>query len=299
MNSIFLFLSQYRVFWWLRILSYKLLFLISNNIFLYQFNAREKKNNYVGLRHLFQITQVQLVLAILFTILLQLVDPVVYSFYELTFLKIPDDSDYVTFLVTISGIGGVFIGLYYAAISTIGGSIYAKVPNNILDLLAQERIGNVYMHFLSFITFLGISLVSFRVLGFEKVYLAIPVMLVAAGVGIIAFVKLGQRAFYLFDPTELSHHLFGQLRQFIKMVSAGGYRWDDAAFQRHANKLASSSLDTLKTLSDITKNEVHLRGAPFISLSENLLLFLLFFDLYAYQYPIGLHFFQRHPSLSV
>ena len=205
-------------------------------------------------------------------------DPVVLGFYKFTFFKIPDDSDYVTFLVTISGIGGVFIGLYYAAISTIAGSIYAKVPNNIRDLLAQERIGNVYMHFLSFITFLGISLVSFRVLGLERVYLAIPVMLVGSGIGIIAFVKLGQRVFYLFDPTALSHHLFGQLRQYVKMVNAGGYRWDDAAFQNHANKLASSSLDTLETLSEITKNEVHLRGAPFISLSENLLSFLLFYE---------------------
>lgn len=277
-NSIFLFLSQYRFFWRLRALSNKLLFSIGARVFLYRFNAREKKDNYVGLRHLFKITQLQIISALLFAAFLQWVDPIVYSFYELTFLKIPADSDYVTFLVTISGIGGVFIGLYYAAISTIGGSIYAKVPNNIRDLLAQERIGNVYMHFLSFITFLGISLASFRVLGFERVCLAIPVMLFGAGVGIIAFVKLGQRVFYMFDPTALSHHLFGQLRQFIKMVKAGGYRWNDASFQKHANKLASASLNTLETLSDITKKEVHLRGAPFISLSRNLISFLLFYE---------------------
>jgi len=134
------------------------------------------------------------------------------------------------------------------------------------------------MHFLSFITFLGISLVSFRVLGFDRVYVAIPIMAVASGIGIIAFVKLGQRVFYLFDPTALSYHLFGQLKQYLKMVNAGGYRWDDKAFQRHAHKLASNSLDTLETLSDITKKEVHLRGKPFISLSENLLLFLLFYE---------------------
>lgn len=277
-NSLFLFLSQHRAFWWMRSFVYKVSFWTGAQVFRHQFNARDKKDNFVSLRHLFQITQAQLILALLFAIFLQLVDPVVFGFYEFTFLKIPDDSDYVTFLVTISGIGGVFIGLYYAAISTIAGSIYAKVPNNIRDILAQERIGNVYMHFLSFTTFLGISLVSFRVLGFDRVYLAIPVMLIAAGVGIIAFVKLGQRVFYLFDPTALSHHLFGQLRQFIKMVNAGGYRWNDAVFQRHANKLASSSLDTLETLSDITKKEVHLRGAPFISLSKNLLSFLLFYE---------------------
>ncbi|MDR3502098.1 MAG: hypothetical protein P4L79_05895 [Legionella sp.] len=277
-NFLFLFLSQHRAFWWMRSFGYKVFVRIGAQVFRYQFNARDKKDNLVSFRHLLQITQTQLILALLFAILLQLVDPVVIGFYKLTFLKIPDDSDYVTFLVSISGIGGVFIGLYYAAISTIAGSIYAKVPNNIRDLLAQERIGNMYMHFLSFITFLGISLASFRVLGFSRICLAIPVMLVAAGVGIIAFVKLGQRVFYLFDPTALSLHLFGQLRQFVKMVNAGGYRWNDAVFQRHANKLASSSLDTLETLSDITKNEAHLHGSPFISLSENLISFMLFYE---------------------
>jgi len=220
-NSFFQFLSQYRFYWRLRTLGYKLLFWVGVRKFNYQNSVRDKKEKYVGLRNLFQITQMQLMSALLFAALLQIVDPIVYNFYNLTFLKIPDDSDYVTFMVTISGIGGVFIGLYYAAISTIGGSIYAKVPNNVRDLLAQERIGNVYMHFLSFTTFLGVSLVSFRVLGFERVYLAIPVMLIGAGIGIIAFVKLGQRAFYLFDPTALSHHLFGQLRHYITMGAWG------------------------------------------------------------------------------
>lgn len=232
-------------------------------------------------------------LAIVFAVLLQVLNPVVLGFYNLDYLKIPDDSDYVTFLVTISGIGGVFIGLYYAAISTIAGSIYAKVPNNIRDLLAQERVGNVYMHFLSFVTFLGLSLVSFRILGFERIQLAIPVMLLAAGVGIIAFVKLGQRVFYLFDPTALSHHLFDQLRQYIRMVMAGGRRWNDPAFQRHANKLASSSLDTLETLADITKNEIHLHGTPFIALSENLIKFLLFYEKSKNQIPSNSQWYEQ------
>lgn len=292
-NSLFLYFSQHRAFWWLRSLVYRAYFWIGAQSFRSRYFTREKKDSFIGLRHLFQITQVQLILALLFAILLQLVDPVVTGFYKFTFFKISDDSDYVTFLVTISGIGGVFIGLYYAAISTIAGSIYAKVPNNIRDLLAQERVGNVYMHFLSFITFLGISLVSFRVLGLERIQLAIPVMLMAAGIGIIAFVKLGQRVFYLFDPTALSHHLFGQLRQFTRMVIAGGYRWNDAAFQRHANKLASSSLDTLETLSDITRNEVHLHGSPFINLCKNLISFLLYYENSKNQIPSDSQWYEK------
>ncbi|WP_420554513.1 hypothetical protein [Neptuniibacter marinus] len=293
MNAILIFFSQFRFFWHLKSLSQKFMLWIGAQIFRSQYFSRNKKDNFIGLRHLFQITQVQLVLAIIFAILLQVLNPLVLGFYNFTFFKIPNDSDYVTFLVTISGIGGVFIGLYYAAISTIAGSIYAKVPNNIRDLLAQERVGNVYMHFLSFVTFLGISLVSFRVLGFERIELAIPVMLLAAGVGIIAFVKLGQRVFYLFDPTALSYHLFGQLRQFTEMVKAGGYRWNDSVFQRHANKLASSSLDTLETLSDITKNEVHLHGAPFIHLCENLISFLLYYEKAKNEIPSNSQWYEQ------
>ena len=277
-KPIFLFFSQYRLFWKFRSIIDRIYFWIGAQIFRSRYFVKEKKDNFGELRHLFEVTQIQLLLALLCAALLQWIDPIAHDFYKLTLLKIPNDSDYVTFLATISGIGAVFIGLYYTAISTIGGSIYSKVPNNIRDLLAHERVGNVYMNFLSFVTFLGVILVSFRVLGFEKIYVAIPIMLVAAGIGIIAFVKLGQRAFYLFDPTALSHHLFGQLRLYIKMVCAGGFRWKDANFQNHSNKLASSSLDTLETLAEITKNESHLSGAPFISLSKNLLSFLIFYE---------------------
>lgn len=277
-NSIFLFLSQYRFFGRLRQSLQKIKFTFGSFRYRNSQFIGDKKDSYTSLQHLFKVTQLQLSLALLFAIFLQIMDPIVVDVYEITLFKIPEESDYVTFLVTISGIGGVFIGLYYAAISSIGGSIYAKVPNNIRDLLAQERVGSVYMHFLSFVTFLGLSLVSLRVLGFDRILLAIPIMLISAGVGIIAFVKLGQRVFNLFDPTSLSRTLFEQLSQNLRMVVVGGYRWNDPAFQRHANKLALSNLRTLITLAGITKNEVHLNAEPFISLSKNVISFLLSYE---------------------
>lgn len=277
-NSIFLLFSQYRYFWQLRAITNRILFKIESRIFKFTHGIREEKSNYSSLRHLFQITQFQILSAIIFALLLLGVDPYLHNFYEYFNLSIPDDSDYVTLLATISGIGGVFIGLYYAGISTVGSAIYARVPNNIRDLLAQERFGNVYMLFLSFLTFLGLVFISLRVIGFDRIYLAIPVMTVASGVGIISFVKLGQRAFYLFDPTALSSHLFEQLQHSLRTVKAGGYRWSDENFQYHAYKQSSLSLDALDTLSDITKSETHLSGKPFITLCENLILFLISYE---------------------
>lgn len=130
-NSLIMFFSQYRLFWRFRSIFNKIYFWIGTKSFKSRDFAREKTNNISGLRKLFKITQLQFLLAVLVTTILQIINPYVIEYYKLTFLIIPDDGDYVSFLLTISGIGGAFIGLYYTAVSTIAGSIYAKVPNNI------------------------------------------------------------------------------------------------------------------------------------------------------------------------
>ena len=277
-NTVIYHLSQLRAFWQLRAVLKRASFWIEARFFRLRYNLQEEQSNYQSLQHLLRITQVQVVLAITFALVLQFVDPYLYPYYHAINLNIPDDGDYVTLLATISGIGGVFIGLYYAGISTVGGAIYARVPNNIRDLLAQERFGNVYMRFLSFVTFLCLVLVALRVLGFPRIYLAVPVATVAAGIGIISFAMLGRRMFNLFDPTALSGHIFEQLQHWLRMVKAGGFRWHDKAFQAHAHRQASSILDTLETLSDITASEPHLNGTPFIDLGKNLVRFLIHYE---------------------
>ncbi|OGA53220.1 MAG: hypothetical protein A3F74_07050 [Betaproteobacteria bacterium RIFCSPLOWO2_12_FULL_62_58] len=277
-NGLFLYLSQTRVFWWLRASLARVSFWIEAKVFGVRYGAKEETTNYQSLRHLFSITQKQLIIALGFAALLQYIDPYLYAYYQKTGISIPDDGDYVTFLATISGIGGVFIGLYYAGISAVGSAIYAKVPNNVRDLLAQERFGNVYMRFLSFLTFLGLILIALRISGLPRVFLAVPFVTLAVGIGIIAFVKLGQRAFYLFDPTALSYHIFDQLQHCLGMVKAGGFRWMDKSFQHHAYRQASTTIDTLETLADITAKEPHLSGKPFIVLSQHLLGFLMDYE---------------------
>ena len=256
----------------------RLAFLVKAKVFGVRYSLMEEKTNLRSLRHLFSVTLKPLILAGGFAGILQFIDPYLHSYYQKIKISIPDDGDYVTFLATVSGIGGVFIGLYYAGISVVGSAIYAKVPNNVRDLLAQERFGNQYMRFLSFLTYLGLVFIAFRISGLPRVYLAVPFVTILAGIGVIAFVKLGQRAFYLFDPTQLSYHIFEQLQRWLGMVKVGGYQWLNKSFQKQAHRHASATLDTLETLADITAKEPHLSGKPFVELSQNLLRFLMHYE---------------------
>ena len=277
-NRLFLYLSQTRVFWWLRAAMARIYFWIERKVFGVRYSLKEEKTNYQSLRHLFLITQKPLFIAIGVAAICQYVDPYLVPYYQKVGISVPTDGDYVTFLAAVSSIGGVFIGLYYAAISAVGGAIYATVPNNIRELLAHERRGNVYMRFLAFLTSLGLILIALRLSGLPRLYVAIPFVTILAGVGIVAFVKLGQQAFYFFDPTTLSGHIFEQLRRWLSMVKAGGYRWQDKVFQHHAYRQSSDTLDTLDTLSDFTASKTHLSGTSFINLTQSLLRFLIHYE---------------------
>ncbi len=274
-RALFLHLAQFKLYWQLRKLLLKITFRLNNNRFKFKNFIEKERNNYYPLKSIFRDTELPVFFALAFAILIQLVDPFLTPYCQLLDLKLLGGDEYVTYLATISGIGGVFIGLYYAGITTVGGAIYAKVPNDIRSLLAQERFGNVYMRYLSFLTFLCLILIAFHLSSFQDPYLAIPFVTFAAGIGIFAFVKLGQRAFNLFDPTALSSHIFEQLHRWIGSVRVDGYQWRDDSFQLHAYKNASRALSTLDTLVDITVKEPHLNGGPFIDLTKNILIFLV------------------------
>lgn len=277
-ERLFLSFSQVRLFWRIRAVAARVLFWGGSKIFGVRYSLKEEKTNYRSLGHLFHLTIQPLLVAFGVAALCQYVDPFLLPCYQKLGIAVPADGDYVTFFAAVSSIGGVFIGLYYAGISAVGGAIYATVPNNLRELLAYERRGNVYMRYLAFLTFFCLTLIAFRLTGFARLYVAVPLVATLAGIGIFAFVKLGQQAFYFFDPTTLSGHIFEQLQHWLQAVKAGGYRWHDKAFQYHAYRQSSAVLDTLGTLSDFTASKPHLSGTSFLKLTENLLRFLINYE---------------------
>ncbi len=158
---------------------------------------------------------------------------------------------YIDFLSTVAGIGGVLIGLYYAGIMTVASSVYSNMPTSVRNLLAHERAGNVYIRFLAFLTTLALILIAFNLVGLEPSKLSVAIMALLSAFSIFAVMKLGQQAFYLFDPTVLSRPLFHDLTQQLRRVSAGGYGWTNPSFQAHAHSRARESADSLVALASL------------------------------------------------
>lgn len=273
-STLLLLLAQKRLFWKARVAFARLAFSGYRGLFDVRHRLREEGTTTKSLLSLLRLTLGDLVLALSLAAGLQISNPYLVPWFTKQGFTIPTESDYGTLLAAVIGGGAVFIGLYYAAISAIGGAIYARVPNNIRELLAQERVGGAYMRFLAVFTYFGVCLLAFHSAGLKPVISAVPLVLLGAGLAIIGFVRLGARAFYLFDPTILSSRLFEQLQRCHAQVQAGSYRWSDQSFQHHAYRRARAAVDTLAAVSGITAQETHLNGRPFAGLCTNLLLFL-------------------------
>ena len=82
-------------------------------------------------------------------------------------------------------------------------------------------------------------------------------------------------------------------------MQAGGYRWLDQSFQKHAHKVAQTAIETLATVSDIAAREQHLNGRPFADLCAGLLLFLRHYETAKKSIPTDSHWFEQryvHPE---
>ena len=116
-------LFQVRVFWRLRAVVARVSFWVGSRIFGIRHLLKEEKANYLSLRHLFRVTQKPLLIAVGAAAVCQYVDPFLLPCYQKLGIAVPADGDYVTFFAAVSSIGGVFIGLYYAGISAVGGAV--------------------------------------------------------------------------------------------------------------------------------------------------------------------------------
>lgn len=273
-NRLFLRFASRPIFWDLRRLAHRVFFFFSRAEFRLRQKAEFEVADSRAFRNIITLALPELLFSLGVAIAAQATNPLLGDLNTFLGWASPEDGIYGTLLGGVTSIGAIFIGLYYAALTAVGSAAYVRLPTSVRELLVRERIGNAYMRFLAFLTFFSLSLLVFRVLGYPRVALIIPLVLILSGIGIIGFVRLGQRAFYLFDPVAISDETFIRLSRLADQVSPRGFRWRDPSFQRYARQNAETCLDAIESLQDLCIRESHLSQEPQFALLQQLTWFL-------------------------
>ena len=169
---------------------------------------------------------------------------------------------------TVVTVGGVFLGLYFAAVSTVAGGLFLRAPRNLQRLFLREKKGSQYIKLLAFTTLVGVFYLLQRVFDYHMSQLG-PVMMTAlAAYAIIRFTVLGIQAFYFINPIEACATVTGDAARAIDRSTVGGHGWNKDYLQNHHRKIADGSIKTLSSLVEFGIEAFHLSGEQLLDVSR-------------------------------
>jgi len=152
------------------------------------------------------------------------------------------------FLTTVASISGIFLGLYFTAISVVASSVFKTVSANLRRFFLNERVGFYYMRILAFLTVICLFLLGYILLGGTPGILITVFVIFLSGFCIFCFIQLGLNAFEFLDPTNLSDQIFDDFRKHVTSVTVKSFGCKDPRLQKYYQRRASFTLYTVVDL---------------------------------------------------
>jgi hypothetical protein len=206
---------------------------------------------------------------------------------------LPDTTLSVGTLSTLAQISGLFLGLYFTAISVVAGTNYARVPAEILDALVREKVGNLYIRIVALFGGISLMLLGASNLGYRPGVLNLILVSLLGIASVFSFVELGRRAFYFFDPTRLVNFVAGDILRATRSATCLGFGWRDPSFQDYYRKQADNDIRIYEDVILLSDRESRLQGRSLLGL---VLQFLALLEVYSQEkkrIPSDSQWFER------
>ncbi len=290
--------SHKRVCWRLRKRIKLLSFYAHKNLFALHLFGRSKAEEFSGVRYLCKQLVLPITFATAYAVALFLFDSPIRDFSKEMLDRANivwqlNMSAYVQLLSTIAAVSGVFLALYFTAVSAVASSIYGSVPNNVRELMVRDRLGNAYVKIIAFLTSLTVILLLTAALGVIVPVLGIATITVLALFSVFAFIILGQRIFYFSDPTVLADIAIHDFIKWCDRAAAGGWQYKDVNFQEHFRSKGNDSIAVLIALADIASHQSHLQTRSYSKLVKKIMQALRAYQTVKYKIPSDSRWFGQ------
>jgi hypothetical protein len=174
----------------------------------------------------------------------------------------------------IAQVAGVFLALYFTAVSVVASTVYARVPGEIRELLTKEKVGNFYIQFVALTVAVATLLLGKSAFGFSINAPDMLVVILLSIITIFSFIVLGLRIFSYFDPTKLAEYLGFDLVRWFKAATPKGFQWSDPSFQDYYRKQAEHLLMTYRKVIYLATHAEYFDGIALVRLITQPLLLL-------------------------
>lgn len=180
---------------------------------------------------------------------------------------------------TTAQICGVFLGLYFAAISSIAATVYADVPGDVRLVLIREKVGNIYIRTVAFLGATVLILLSLLAAHVHVGLLNILFVGVLGTLSVLAFVTLGLRAFNFFSPDTLVGYLISDAIPLIDSVQRGSLGTRSRAIPYNYQRLTEDRLDTLDSVILLSSSRTSVTARSLLQIVRSIIHLLYFYTM--------------------
>jgi len=169
------------------------------------------------------------------------------------------DTDAInTFLSVVASISGVFLGLYFTAISGIASSYLLRAPQNVKRFFLNQPRGQQYVRTIAITGIVSVFYIVVQSFGhnIHPVGLAFLSLLVAYI--IIRFWEVGTNVFYSLEPQFALPWITRDIQFSINNIVPPGLQWHQPAIQNHHRGLVAAKFDVIKNLVRFGKEDMRL-----------------------------------------
>jgi hypothetical protein len=204
-----------------------------------------------------------------------------------------DGSAFRELLSVTAQIAGLFLGLYFTAVSVVASTTYSRVSSDVRSLLTREKVGNFYIGGVAFLAMVCLLLLGARAIDLTPGVISLVLVVMLAAFAVLSFLVLGLRIFHFFDPTRLVVYLAQDFDDWAGAATASGFRWNEPSFQAHYQRRAEHALNTFKQVVALTEKSPEVDGATLGELGSQALALASFYGETKLRIPSDSYWFRR------
>jgi len=274
LKQVIRYLYEKKFFWEAKMLfDQRIVFNLFSKIHLVRNRLNEEKNTATILRHTLSGTRNTLIYSALVIFVVEFLSaslmPLFHTLFDYSFPAQVGEDPIGLILSTIVTVNGVFLGLYFTALSAVAGNMFIKAPESLQELFLKERQGKQYIDTVVATTAIGIFYLLVRVFGYETSRLAILLLTVLAVYAIARFIYLGAKAFNFIHPVEASLTTNNTAVTAMDNVMVGHIGWKKNFLQDHYRKQALKALNTLNDLVEFSYKEIKPSKQQYVDIARN------------------------------
>lgn len=167
-------------------------------------------------------------------------------------------------LTAIASVAGVFLGLYFTAVSGIASNFLLRSTQNIRRHFLSTPVGEQYVQTVALTGIVSIFYLVAKSFGHPVHPVGLAFLALLGAYIIIRFWKVGSEVFYSLEPTSSLPRISKNIIDYIKGVTPPGYKWNKPAIQNHYRRLVTNNLELVENLNDFGIREIKLSDEQLI-----------------------------------